>query len=101
MANVGPMQGHLPGPPQPHFPTGLAPYVGYLATREPRPFDDRPPAEGSGDENGDYPALDQFDDLGSWERIHPPLFKAIAVVVSLSLVLAGLGTVVQLLLAGH
>ena len=96
------MQGHLPGPPQPHFPTGFAPYVGYLATREPRPFDDRPPADGDDRDAGDYPTLDQFDDVGEWEPMHRPLFKATAVVLSLSLVLAGLGTVDELLLsAGH
>jgi hypothetical protein len=77
--------------------------VGYLATREPRPFDDPPPAERGGgeEEGGAYPALDQFDDVGAWEPMHRPLFKAMAVVLSLCLVLAGLGTVVQLLLAGH
>jgi hypothetical protein len=95
------MQGHLPGPPQPHFPTGLAPYVGYLATREPRPYDDRPPAEGSLEEAGDYPRLDQFDDVGEWERMHRPLLKATAVVLSLCLVLAGVSTVVELLLGSH
>jgi hypothetical protein len=95
------MQGHLPGPPQPHVPYGLAPFVGYLATREPRPLDDRPPAEPGPEEGGDYPPLSFFDDVGDWEPMHRPLFKATAVVLSLSLVLAGLGTVVDLLLAGH
>ncbi|HEY6428938.1 MAG TPA: hypothetical protein VIX84_17070 [Acidimicrobiales bacterium] len=95
------MQGHVPGPPQPHLPLGFAPYVGYLATREPRPFDDRPPAEPGTDEGGDHPPLDLFDDLGPWERTQRPLFKAMAVVLSLSLVLAGLGTVVELLFAAR
>jgi hypothetical protein len=95
------MQGHLPGPPQPHFPIGVAPYVGYIATREPRPYDDRPPAEPVAEELGDDPALDYFDDVGDWAPMHRPLFKALAVVLSLSLVLAGVGTVVELLLVGH
>jgi hypothetical protein len=98
------MQGHLPGPPQPHVPLGLAPYVGYLATREPRPLDDRPPAEPGpeeGRDDGDYPPLDFFDDVGPWEPMRRPLFKATAVVLSFSLLLAGLGTVVDLLLAGR
>jgi hypothetical protein len=95
------MQGHLPGPPQPHFPIGVAPFVGYIATREPRPFEDRPPAEPGADDLGDDPRLDFFDDIGPWERTHRPLFKATAVVLSLSLVLAGVGTVVELLLAGR
>jgi hypothetical protein len=95
------MQGHLPGPPQPHFPEGLAPFVGYIATREPRPFDDRPPGEPGAEYGGDHPPLDQFDDVGDWEPMHRPLFKAMAVVLSLSLVLAGLGTVVELLFSGH
>jgi hypothetical protein len=95
------MQGHLPGPPQPHIPNGFAPFVGYMATREPRPLDDRAPAEPGPEEGGDYPPLDLFDDVGAWEPMHRPLFKATAVVLSLSLVVAGLGTVVELLFAGH
>ncbi len=94
------MQGHVPGPPQPHFPAGLAPFVGYLATREPRPLEDRPPEEpGWADEDG-Y-SLDQFDDLGDWEPMRRPILKVMAVIVSFSLVLAGLGTVLEVILAGH
>jgi hypothetical protein len=95
------MQGHLPGPPQPHFPNGLAPFVGYIATREPRPLDERVPIEAGPSEGGDYPPLDEFDDLGEWEPIHRPFFKATAVIVSVSLMLAGLGTVIELVLAGR
>jgi hypothetical protein len=95
------MQGHLPGPPQPHVPIGFAPFIGYIATREPRPVDDRVPVDPGSAEFGDYPPLDEFDDIGDWEPIHRPLFKATAVVLSLSLVLAGLSTVVDLLFAGH
>jgi hypothetical protein len=94
------MQGHLPGPPQPHFPDGLAPFVGYIATREPRPLEDRPPGEPGWADGGDY-SLDQFDDLGDWEPMHHPLFKLMAVVVSVSLLLAGVGTVLEVVLAGR
>jgi hypothetical protein len=90
------MQGHIPGPPQPHFPNGLGPFIGYIATREPRPLDDRPPNEAGWAEAPDG-MLDEFDDVGDWEPMHRPLIKVTAVVLSASLVLAGLGTVVDLL----
>jgi hypothetical protein len=94
------MLGHVPGPPQPHFPDGLAPFIGYLATREPRPFDDRPPEEPAwGD--ADDTELDQFADVGEWERTHRPLVQVMAVIVSLSLVVAGLGTVLEILFSAH
>ena len=73
-----PMQGHLPGPPQPHFPVGLGPFIGYVATREPRPFGDRPPEEPAWRESDDD-ALDQFADVGEWEPMHRPLIKVMAV----------------------
>jgi hypothetical protein len=94
------MHGHLPGPPQPHFPDGLAPFIGYLATREPRPFDDRPPLEPAWAE-GDDTELDQFADVGDWEPMHRPLIKVIAVILAFSLLLAGVGTVLEVLLAAH
>ena len=94
------MQGHLPGPPQPHFPEGLAPFIGYIAVREPRPLDDRPPAEPAWAE-ADEGELDQFADVGEWEPIHRPLIKVMAVIVSASLALAGLGTVLEVLLTAH
>ena len=94
------MQGHLPGPPQPHFPEGLAPFIGYIATREPRPYDDRPPEEPAWGEAEDG-VLDQFADVGEWEPMHRPLFKVTAVVVSASLALAGVGTVLEVLLTAH
>jgi hypothetical protein len=74
------MQGHLPGPPQPHFPEGLAPFIGYVATREPRPLDDRPPAE-PGWADVDGTRLDVFDDVGDWDP--------------------GIGTVLELLLSSR
>jgi len=94
------MHGHLPGPPRPHFPEGLAPIIGYMATREPRPFDDRPPQEPAWAE-GDDGVLDQFADVGEWEPMHRPLMKATAVIVSLSLLVAGVSTVLELLLTAH
>jgi hypothetical protein len=95
------MQGHLPGPPQPHFPDGLAPFVGYIATREPRPLDERVLVEPGITDDGGDPTLDEFDDPGDWQPIHRPFFKATAVIVALSLMLAGLSTVIELVLAGR
>jgi hypothetical protein len=94
------MQGHVPGPPQPHFPDGLAPFIGYLATREPSPLGERPPAEPAWD-MADGEALDDFDDVGEWEPMHRPLIQAIAVVVSISLAVAGVGTVLEMLLSAR
>ena len=94
------MQGHIPGPPQPHFPDGLGPFIGYIATREPRPLGERPPSE-PGWAEAPEGLLDEFDDVGEWEPMHRPLIKVTAVVVSASLVLAGLGTVVDILLGAH
>jgi hypothetical protein len=94
------MQGHLPGPPQPHFPNGLGPFIGYIATREPRPFGDPPPSEPGWADAPDG-VLDEFDDVGDWEPMHRPLVKVTAVVLSVSLVLAGLGTVVDILLGAR
>jgi hypothetical protein len=94
------MLGHVPGPPQPHFPEGLAPLVGYLATREPRPLDDRPPEEAAWAEGDDF-TLDQFADVGDWEPMHRPLMQVMAVIISISLVVAGVGTVLEILLSAR
>ena len=94
------MQGHLPGPPQPHFPEGLAPFLGYLATREPRPFDERAAGE-PGWAEVDGLELDEFDDVGEWEPMHRPLIKVTAVIVSLALVVAGVSTVLDMLLSSR
>ena len=94
------MLGHVPGPPQPHFPEGLAPFIGYVATREQRPLNDRPPEEPAWAEaNSDE--LDQFADVGEWERTHRPLVQVMAVIVSVSLVVAGLGTVLEILFSAR
>jgi hypothetical protein len=97
------MHGHLPGPPQPHFPEGLGPFIGYLATREPRPIDERAlvPQEPGWAEADELYVLDEFDDVGEWEPMHRPLVKVTAVIVSISLVVAGLGTILELLLSAH
>jgi hypothetical protein len=87
------MQGHLPVPPQPHFPIGIAPVVGYLATREPQPLEERTPTE------SDWWDMDDADE--EWGPRYPRAVKVTAVVVSISLVLAGLGTVLEILLASH
>jgi hypothetical protein len=94
------MLGHVPGPPQPHFPEGLAPFIGYLATREPRPLDDRPPEEAAW-ADADSTELDQFADIGEWEPMHRPLVQVMAVIVSISLVAGGVGTVFEILLSAR
>ena len=87
------MQGHLPGPSQPHFPVGLSPAIGYLATREPQPLEDRTPEL--------PPWWDEEAYDGEWGRHHSKVMKVTALVVSLSLVLAGLGTAVELILTAR
>jgi hypothetical protein len=59
------------------------------------------PIEAGPSDGGGYPPLDEFDDPGDWEPIHRPLFKVTAVIVAASLMLAGLGTVIELVLAGR
>ena len=76
-----------------------APFIGYLATREPRPLDDRPPGGAGLGRRDDGTALDQFADVGEWEPMHRPLVKVMAVIVSISLVVAGVGTVLEILLS--
>jgi hypothetical protein len=87
------MQGHLPVPPQPHFPIGLSPVIGYIATREPQPLEERAP------EPREWWEID--DDEEEWPSRRPRVMKVTAVVVSLSLVLAGLGTLLDVVLTGH
>lgn len=98
------MQGHVPGPPQPHFPQGLAPFIGYLAVREPSPLRERPPEEPGWVDDDEVDRLDElgrFDDVGDWEPMHRPLLKVMAVLVSFSLLVAGVGTVLEVLLSAH
>jgi hypothetical protein len=85
------MQGHVPMPPQPHFPTGLAPAIGYLATREPQPLEDRTPETPEWWE----------DEVEDWGPRYPRAVKVTAVIVSISLVVAGIGTVLEVLLTAR
>jgi hypothetical protein len=91
------MQGHLPIPPQPHVPTGLAPVIGYLATREPQPLEDRLPEAREWWEDD---SEDDFDDE-EWPSHHPRVIKLTAIVVSISLLLAGVGTLLDVVLSTH
>jgi len=87
------MQGHVPVPPQPHFPVGLSPVIGYIATREPQPLEERTPLE------RDWGEMD--GDEEEWKPRHSKVIKATAIVVSLSLLVAGLSAVLDLVLAAH
>ena len=78
------MQGHLPVPPQPHVPIGLAPVIGYIATRGPQPLDALTPVE------REWWEIDDGEDA-EWDSRRPAIVKVTAIVVSVSLVLAGLG----------
>jgi hypothetical protein len=90
------MQGHLPVPPQPHVPIGLAPVIGYIATREPQPLEERAPVQPEwwemDDEDGDW---------GEWSTRRPAVMKVTAIVVSVSLLLAGLGTLLDVVLSAR
>ncbi len=96
------MHGHLPGPPQPHVPQGLGPIIGYVTTREPRPLGGRPPEEpGPWVDEDEAGVLDDFADVGEWEPMRRPLVRALAVLVSASLVLAGAGTLLEVVLSAR
>jgi hypothetical protein len=87
------MQGHLPTPPQPHVPDGLAPVIGYMATREPQPLQERTPVA------PDWWEIDDGEE--EWAPRHSRTIKATAIVVSISLLLAGLGTLLDLILSAR
>jgi hypothetical protein len=87
------MQGHLPTPPQPHIPIGLAPVIGYLATREPQPLEDREPVE------PEWWEID--DDDEEWTPRRPRVIRVTAVILSISLLLAGVGTVLEVVLSAR
>jgi hypothetical protein len=87
------MQGHLPGPPQPHEPIGLSPIIGYLATRDPQPLDELSPS------TPDWLDADIYDE--PWGRGHSRVIKITAVVVAVSMVVAGMSTVLELILSAH
>jgi hypothetical protein len=87
------MQGHIPVPPQPHFPIGLAPIIGYVATREPQPLEDRTPVE---------PEWWEVDDEEEeWRPRHSRVIRVTALIVAFSLVVAGLGTLLEVVLSAR
>jgi hypothetical protein len=88
------MQGHLPTPPQPHVPIGLAPVIGYMATREPQPLEERDPAQ------LEWWEVDDMDDE-EWVPRRQPAMKITAIILSASLLLAGVGTVLEIVLSAH
>jgi hypothetical protein len=85
------MLGHLPTPPEPHFPIGLSPVIGYMATREPQPLAERSPTD------PDWLDEDIYDE--EWGPRHSRIIRMTAVIVSISLVVAGLSTVLDLILS--
>jgi hypothetical protein len=88
------MQGHLPTPPQPHVPIGLAPIIGYVATRAPQPLEERTPVDREWWD-------DDEDQDEEWPSGHRRVIKVTAIVVSISLLLAGVGTVLEVVLSAH
>ena len=90
--SVARMQGHLPVPPQPHVPDGLAPIIGYIATREPQPLEERTPVEREWWE---------VDGDEEWPSRQPRVIKVTAIVVSISLLVAGVGWIVGAAFAAH
>jgi hypothetical protein len=88
------MQGHLPVPPSPQIPIGLAPVIGYMATREPQPLEEMTPVERAWWEIDD-------DEDDEWSSRRPAVIKVTAIVVSVSLLLAGLGTLLEVVLSAR
>jgi hypothetical protein len=84
------MQGHLPGP-TPHEPIGVGPLIGYLATRQPNPLEDRTPESRQWWEDEDE----------EWGPRHHRVIKVVALVLALSLAVAGMSTVLELVLTSH
>jgi hypothetical protein len=88
------MQGHLPTPPGPHFPVGMSPLIGYVATREPSPLEARDPEPREWWEEDD-------EDFDEWGPRHPRVVRVTAAMLSLCLVVAGLGTVLEMVLSAR
>ena len=86
--------------PSPTSPRAWARSSATSRRREPRPLDDRPPEEAAW-ADADGTVLDQFADIGDWEPMHRPLMQVMAVIVSISLVVAGVGTVLEILLSAR
>lgn len=86
------MQGHLPTPPGPHIPIGLSPLIGYVATRERQPLEERTPEP--------LPWWEE-DEVEEWGPRHPPMVRVTALILSMCLIVAGLSTVLDVLLSSH
>jgi hypothetical protein len=87
------MLGHQPVPPQPHFPIGLSPVIGYMATREPQPLEEMTPVE------REWWEIE--DEEEEWPSRRPRVIRVTAIVVSISLLMAGLGTVLEVVLSAR
>ncbi|MGP0032190.1 MAG: hypothetical protein ACLPVF_17015 [Acidimicrobiales bacterium] len=87
------MQGHLPTPPQPQWPIGLAPVIGYVATREPQPLEERDPVQ------PEWWEIDEVEE--EWGPRHSRVVRVTAVLLSFALAVAGVGTVLELVLSAH
>lgn len=90
--SLHPMQGHLPVPPQPHLPVGLSPVIGFIATCERQPLEEQAPAEREWWE---------IDGDEEWPSRQPRVIRVTAIVVSISLLVAGVGTILGAVLAAH
>ncbi len=86
------MQGHIPVPPQPHVPLGISPVIGYLATREPQPLEDRTPEPREWWDD---------DEEEEWGPRHSALVKVTAAVLSVCLLVAGVATVLEVILTSR
>ena len=86
--------------PSPTFPRAWARSSATSRRGNRCPLDDRPPEEAAW-ADADGTVLDQFADVGDWEPIHRPLIQVIAVIVSISLAVAGVGTVLEIVLSAR
>jgi hypothetical protein len=87
------MHGPVPAPPPPHVPVGLSPIIGYVATREPEPL-----AEGASEAPEWW---DEDDYAEPWGTGHPPVVKLTTAVLALCLIVAGVGTLLEIILASR
>jgi hypothetical protein len=73
-------------------PTGLAPVIGYIATREPQPLEERTPVEREWWE---------MDNAEEWPSRQPRVIRVTAIVVSLALLAAGIGSLLGAVLTAR
>jgi len=83
----------VPGPSVPHEPIGGVPLLGYMAMRQAQPLEDRLP------EDPDWLDADIYDQ--PWGLGHSRFVKVTAIVVVVSMVVAGMSTVLDLILSSH